>query len=56
MLNFKKRIKTFCVLLVVTATILAVECNVYFPGNIRVISGEDVMLPERFAYTIDVSG
>lgn len=55
-LNIKKRLKIFAVLLTLTATVLLVECNVYFPGQIRVMNGEDVEVPDGFAYTFETSG
>lgn len=54
-LNTKKRLKAFVVLLVITATILFVECNVYFPKEINVLKGENVEVPEGFAYTLEAS-
>ena len=55
-MDFKRRIKAFLVMLSVTCAVLVVECNVYFPQNIRVMKGESVAIPEGFAYTLDVSG
>ncbi len=43
-------------MLVVMSAMLIVECNVYFPENIRVMKGESVALPKGFAYTLEVSG
>lgn len=43
------------VLLVVASTILFVECNVYFPKEIRVLNGENVETPKGFAYTLEAS-
>lgn len=43
-------------MLTVTCAMLIVECNVYFPENIRVMKGENVALPKGFAYTLEVSG
>ncbi len=54
-LNIKKRFKIFCVMLLVSATVLFVECNVYFPKEIRVMNGEKVEVPEGFAYTLEAS-
>ena len=54
-MNRKKRFKVFLVLLVVTATILFVECNFYFPKEIRVMNGENVDIPKGFAYTLEAS-
>ena len=55
-MNIKKRLKIFAVLLTLTATVLLVECNVYFPGQIRVMNGESVEIPDGFAYTFETSG
>lgn len=54
-MNIKKRLKIFAVLLTLTATVMFVECNVYFPGEIRVMSGEEVEVPDGFAYTLEAS-
>ena len=54
-LNIKKRAKIFLVLLVLASTILFVECNVYFPGEINVLNGETVEVPKGFAYTLETS-
>ncbi len=54
-LNIKKRLKIFAVLLVVTATVLCVECNVYFPKEINVLKGENIKIPQGFAYTLETS-
>lgn len=43
------------VLIVVAAAILFVECNVYFPKEIRVLNGENVEMPKGFAYTLEAS-
>jgi len=54
-LNIKKRVKIFSVLLIVLSTVLFVECNVYFPGEIRVMNGESIEMPKGFAYTLETS-
>ncbi len=54
-LDRKKRIEIFLVLIVVAAAILFVECNVYFPKEIRVLNGENVEMPKGFAYTLEAS-
>ena len=51
----KNRLKIFCVLLCVTATILFVECNAYFPKEMRVLHGEKIELPKGSAYTIETA-
>ncbi len=52
-LNTKERLKIFSLLLVVTATVLFVECDVYFPNNIKVVEGENFDVPKGFAYTLE---
>lgn len=54
-MNIKKRVKIFSVLLIVLSTVLFVECNVYFPGEIRVMNGESIEMPKGFAYTLETS-
>ena len=54
-MNIKKRVRIFSVLLIVLSTVLFVECNVYFPGEIRVMNGESVEMPKGFAYTLETS-
>jgi len=54
-LNIKKRLKIFSVLLIVTATVLFVECDVYFPDNLRVVEGSKVEVPSGFAYTLETA-
>ena len=54
-MSTKKRLKAFLILLVVATTVLLVECNVYFPGEIRVMSGDEVEIPKGFAYTLETS-
>ncbi len=54
-LNIKKRAKIFLVLLVVASTILFVECNVYFPKEIKVLNGENIEIPQGFAYTLETA-
>ena len=44
------------VLLVVAATVLFVECNVYYPKEIRILNGENIDTPKGFAYTLETSG
>jgi stage IV sporulation protein B len=48
-------LKFFAVLVVVAAAILLVECNVYFPREIRIMSGEEYNTPKGFAYTLETS-
>ena len=55
-MNIKKRLKIFAILLTLTATVMLVECNVYFPAEIRVMNGEEVEVPDGFAYTLETSG
>ena len=54
-LNIKKRVGAFFVLLLVSATALFVECDVYFPKNIHVYEGNAVETPKGFAYTLEAS-
>lgn len=54
-LSINKRVKIFLVLLVVAATVLFVECNVYFPKEIRLINGEKPEVPKGFAYSLETS-
>ncbi len=54
-MNIRKRLKIFAILITLTATVMLVECNVYFPGEIRVMSGEEVEVPDGFAYTLEAS-
>lgn len=54
-LNIKKRVGAFFVILLVTATTLFVECDVYFPKNIYVYEGNTVEIPKGFAYTLEAS-
>lgn len=55
MLKFKNRLKFFSALLVVTATILFVECNAYYPEKVNIMSGEDIQSNRGFAYTLETS-
>lgn len=54
-MNIKKRLGAFFVLLIVSATALFVECDVYFPKNIHVYEGNTVETPKGFAYTLEAS-
>ncbi len=54
-MNIKKRLGAFFVLLIVSATALFVECDVYFPENIHVYEGNTVETPKGFAYTLEAS-
>ncbi len=54
-MNIKKRVGAFFVILLVTATALFVECDVYFPKNIYVYEGNTVEIPKGFAYTLEAS-
>lgn len=54
-LNIKKRVGAFFILLIVSATALFVECDVYFPKEIRVYHGQQVEIPKGFAYTLEAS-
>ncbi len=54
-MKIKKRVKALFVLFVVSATILFVECNVYFPKEIRIVNGQEIELPQGFAYTLEAS-
>ena len=38
------------------ATVLFVECNVYYPKEIRILNGENIDTPKGFAYTLETSG
>jgi len=40
----------------VAATVLFVECNVYYPKEIRILNGENIDTPKGFAYTLETSG
>jgi stage IV sporulation protein B len=54
-LNIKKRVGAFFVLLLISATALFVECDVYFPEEIHVYDGQQVEMPKGFAYTLEAS-
>ena len=54
-LSINKRVKIFLVLLIVSAIVLFVECNVYFPKEIRLINGEKLEVPKGFAYSLETS-
>ena len=54
-LNIKKRVGAFFVLLLVSATALFVECDVYFPEEIHIYDGQQVEMPKGFAYTLEAS-
>lgn len=54
-MNIRKRLGAFFVLLIVSATALFVECDVYFPKNIHVYEGNTVETPKGFAYTLEAS-
>ena len=42
--------------LVVLSTILYVECSVYYPEKINLLSGEKIENRKGFAYTVETSG
>lgn len=54
-MNIKKRVGAFFVLLLVSATALFIECDVYFPEEISVYEDNDVEIPKGFAYTLEAS-
>lgn len=54
-MNIKRRVTAFFCLLIVTATALFIECDVYFPENIKVYEGNTVETPKGFAYTLEAS-
>ncbi len=51
----KKRVQTFFVFLIVTATALFIECDVYFPDKINVFHGETFTVREGSPYTVDIA-
>ena len=50
----KKRVSVFLILLLVTFIVLFLECNVYFPEEIHVFSGEAVEMRTGSAYTLEL--
>ncbi len=54
-MNSKKRVVAFCVLLLVSACALFIECDVYFPENIRIYQGDSADVPKGFAYTLETA-
>ena len=54
-LDTKKRLKVFLIFVVLAAAVLIVECDVYFPEEIKIMNGEEVNTPKGFAYTLETS-
>ena len=51
----RKRLQIFCVEIIVMVTVMVVELGVYFPGKIRLFSGETLPLPTCSPYTLDTA-
>lgn len=53
--HMKKRVQAFLVFLVVAATAMFVECDVYFPDRIKLFYGENLDVREGSPYTVDLA-
>jgi len=53
--QIKKRVKAFFCFLVITATAMFVECDVYFPDEIKIFHGENLDVREGSPYTVDIA-
>ncbi len=51
----KKRLITFFISLIVVATAMFVECDVYFPDRIKIFEGESIDIREGSPYSVDVA-
>lgn len=54
-LNIKKRVGAFFIFLIVSATALFIECDVYFPEQLNIYEGNKIETPKGFSYTLEVS-
>lgn len=51
----KKRVRAFLIFLVITATAMFVECDVYFPDKIKIFYGENIDVREGSPYTVHIA-
>ena len=51
----KKRVQTFFIFLIITATAMFVECDVYFPDKIKIFYGENIDVREGSPYTVHIA-
>ena len=52
----RKKLAAILCVGIVTAISLFIECDVYFPDNIRVYQGKETHIPKGISYTMETSG
>lgn len=53
--HMKKRASAFSVFFIIIATAMFVECDVYFPDQIKIFCGENINVRESSPYTLDIA-
>lgn len=51
----KKRVRAFCIFFLITAVAMFVECDVYFPDEMKLYYGEHLDVREGSPYTVDIA-